>query len=209
MFSSGSATNPVHKLLSNPPCKQSSSSGKSICCNLLMQMRWKGKLALNVLMPGRVTVSLHLYHSWQAACSAYVTNFLQFYLYFLIPIGSKLTNKRYWYVKFGIDVYVTHGNSRASSRSSSRSSAKDRSRASSTPTDEDSSAGSSGWESSDGSSSVDSASVESYKGDLTSLKSGSTSTTPIDGSIISSTSSSQELGRVANPQENNYAMDRG
>ena len=106
------------------------------------------------------------------------------------------------------EVYAAHGNSRASSRSSSRSSAKDRSRASSTPTDEDSSAGSSGWESSDGSS-VDSASVESYKGDLTSLKSGSTSTTPIDGSIISSTSSSQELGRVANPQENNYAMDRG
>jgi hypothetical protein len=109
------------------------------------------------------------------------------------------------------EVYAAHGNSRTSSRSSSRSSAKDRSRASSTPTDEDSSAGSSGWESSDGSSSVDSASVESYKGDLTSLKSGSTSTTPIDGSIISSSnSSSQELGRVANnPQENNYAMDRG
>lgn len=109
------------------------------------------------------------------------------------------------------EVYAAHGNSRASSQSSSRSSAKDRSRASSTPTDEDSSAGSSGWESSNGSSSVDSASVESYKGDLTSLKSGATSTTPINGSIISSSnSSSQELERVANnPQENNHAMDRG
>lgn len=106
--------------------------------------------------------------------------------------------------------YAAHGNSRASSRSSSRSSAKDRSRASSTPTDEDSSAGSSGWESSDGGSSVDSASVKSYKGDLTRLKSGSTSTTPIDGSIISSSnSSSQELGVANNPQENNHAMDRG
>jgi hypothetical protein len=59
-----------------------------------------------------------------------------------------------------------------SSHGGSVSSAKDASMGSRTPTDDDSSAGSSGWDSSDDDSTEYSGSVESYKGDLDSSKSG-------------------------------------
>ena len=59
-----------------------------------------------------------------------------------------------------------------SSHGGSVSSVKDASMGSRTPTDDDSSAGSSGWDSSDDDSTEYSGSVESYKGDLDSSKSG-------------------------------------